>query len=355
MKHRNIPSTPQSPKKAAQQKKAKELNLLLQILRFPIDHPVIFLLICLILVGGTFVLIWNYQTPTTNKAKTNSKPENDKVCKNFDLIAGNVKSAKRIFIGELHNESEKTNKCIDKLTKDKGEHIVLVETVPLGVEAECEIRNVRNKPNRKCIGMDDPTLSMEMHQDGLEDLYTLLLKQFRSYFEQFQFSNSETDTFIAQIKQDISDSLDDLHKIFNPQDYDNGLQPKQYTVQEKNYIETRHTLNTMNEILSLRESGLTYSKIFQLKEKELSRVPLRETYFSIHDEDWAKTSLKRHKSYLVAVQRYRDKFVIGLAGVLHLKDKGGEQGKTAKYLLDELEKDKDQNPYAVLAIQNPYI
>jgi hypothetical protein len=93
---------------------------------------------------------------TPSVCQANPDYSSCKPCSGFRVVAGNIEKAEILFLGEIHNKAEKTERCLSELTKNQPKHTVLIEGIPAHMVVPCggQIDSAAEAPGRTCIGWD---------------------------------------------------------------------------------------------------------------------------------------------------------------------------------------------------------
>lgn len=269
-------------------------------------------------------------------------------CKDFELIAGNLSTAKIILIGESHNSRNKTIDCLTSLTKDIGEHIVFVESMPLDQELECEINSIESKLGRTCVGWDDADFARTAILNGCYEYASQVTQVFKRDTEKFSITDDENDWrilgMIGQIKSFYKDRLQDLLA--------DGLSfSGNYVLKEFEFIKIKFLFLHLKEIQDFRKAGKSYDAIFSEELQDMLAYDSSTETLDLTNENIINEEIKRNKSLLSAVGMFKDKKRFLIAGRAHLLPRRGMlDTEGQRYVYDELNRGKDSNPYAILAL-----
>jgi hypothetical protein len=270
----------------------------------------------------------------------NAPPE---ICKGFELISGNLTYAKWVLLGEEHGRHKETEQCIDDLTKNKGKHEVLVESEESEIETECDSQNKL----RTCFGWDDMReWSRSITQDPLYYEYRYVASMEKAFNDK-KMSDKKFDKvikdFFATQKQDL-ELINQKIKTLDGENIETAKNARKAVIQEKEICE---------KVLRLRAETKTYKQIFKHWMIELNNKRAKAKLDPISFE----SCLIRNKAMIKTLRNHAEFFTVVVAGLDHVSPNNSyyspekrEKNTAAQYVISELEKTKDQNPYAILAM-----
>lgn len=246
-------------------------------------------------------------------------------CKGFKSEKNNQENPNWILIGEDHSEAELTSQCVDKVTANIAEHVILVESVPAGQVVPCEDHGINAKQGRICKGWDD-----EEAMDKNNILYAKLIhgpnewNRLVKHLKDLKLSDDQIDIY-------IKDVLKNTKGMVNSAKTDKQMKKK---------IDLRHfaVIDIIDNMLAKRETKKSYSKIF--KKNPYPNYPKADKLPPKPQKESDSINRTRNKSLIKTLNRHNNLFTVVVAGDNHLSDEG--------YVQQELQKGKHGNRYALL-------
>lgn len=259
------------------------------------------------------------------------------ICQGFLPIAGDVSHASRILLGEYHPLRNVTATCVDKLTEKSGEHLVLLENVPSGEKIDCQDKGISRKKGRTCRGWDDEN-ELDKLVSGLAiGRQSVYLDELESNYAKKKLPDKEFDKIVKE----------NLAEIIKGR----KLQKNQFFAKHLQNHDFSGMQNFYEKILAGRNQKKSYPQIF----KDLKKITP-----GLHDKtpnsmlnSYETTALARNKMLVKTMRQHPSPLTVVVAGSAHLTGSGarGKKNEAAEYVQRELEKDKDQNPFAILAME----
>lgn len=315
-------------------------------LQYPFQHPIRFL-IGFLLLGAVFSYLF----------RNNSQKS---PCAEFEIVDGKyTPETTLVLLGEYHPRSEWTKACIEQLTKNNAEqdHIVFLETVPLGQEVACEEYTIPNKPNRKCVGWDDKASSQQADKEIRDNIYMVMIQTIFKKYNDSKKNVDYIDSMLKHLEEKAESLLRPLEQKYNPNAEANYVR-QYFTNEETEYVTLDCTHKAYSEIIEMRNKGLSYQTIFQQLSKVLQADPSK---FSINfgrtydpnDENFAEYLAKRNRQLMESYKLYPGFFKIVRAGLHHVVPTGFNtlsDKKAIEPLLSDLQNNQQERPYAILGM-----
>jgi hypothetical protein len=257
-------------------------------------------------------------------------------CKDFTLTAGEATThTLRWFLGEFHDQRQKTAACLDALTKGYPTHTVLAEGAQAGQTISCPSKGVTNRAGRTCIGWDDTASVKQLTDLGGQNIMIACVQQWAQSFRSARLTDSGIDDYFKRI-------------LANPE----LLKPKGGGHASSSDIECMQ--NAARWLLAQRNAGKSYKELFAQANQNQGRFNIGMDEY----KRWSKANKKRHSNLFQTIQETPAKEpIVVIIGKYHVvKDAGDDsQMDTAQSddLHQRLEKDKTIAPgtYAVLAMK----
>jgi hypothetical protein len=256
----------------------------------------------------------------------------------FQLDAGSLDSAKRILIGEAHGYRKVVNAFLHQFENDDIQQQVLAE-FPAEKDINCEKVDISSRQNRICRGWDIKDVHKEVWQRFPK------IAMLSNLVNRIKSGRGE-----QQLDQFVKNYLDEIKEY--------RYKKKESIIENKAKIDEAQDM--CEKILAKRKNKhKSYNQIIQELKSEISYKDKDEFNKLVGNND-----LKRGESLVRAIRASQSEQTIVIAGAAHLTtniEKTGffgasylkeQQGDAAavRYLKKELEKDKDQNPYAILVM-----
>lgn len=279
-------------------------------------------------------------------------------CQDFTLVSGNPNIATRIFLAESNHYKDraKVAACIDTLNAD----LVLVEGVEINQEVECKSQKINNAKNRQCVGFSAKETVDYIYQEASLDLYGSHLSLLHSD-KQNGLSDDAMDQYVKNDLKTVQEKIAKFDKKFKPANYLKKI-PVLFTEEENNYIALLVEQEVYADVLAMRFQSLSYETIFSKNKDKITRQ---------YGE--AKEIMKNPRKHLMRENKSLMKSLAGKQGFFKQAIVGGKAhfvkpskplknrqehteaiSEAVDYLLAELAKIEDQNPYAILAVTNSF-
>lgn len=248
-----------------------------------------------------------------------------------------------------HDRKTEVKNCIESISRSrpKRPHGIFFEQVPRNVIVNCEEFGYKNEPNRTCMGWDDKDELVAFKNEFQMYVRSHLLKDLKQTRDSMKIDDLMLDKMLEMsLKQLLTKEAEiNRDKKFK------GLSATQYTPAEVKYLGNAWKIDETRSLMALRKSGKSYNEIFKLKDNLLNHnMESHHPKDVFHNKKFANKLMNRNKSLLETSEGRYGLLSIFVSGNGHLIDLGGEVGTAARYVQDELQKGKDQNPYAILAM-----
>jgi hypothetical protein len=201
-------------------------------------------------------------------------------CKDFTLTAGEATThTLRWFLGELHDQKQKTSACLDALTKDYPKHTVAVEGAQAGKAISCPSKSITNRAGRTCIGWDDTASVKQLTDLGGLNIVITCVQQWAQSFRSARLTDSGIDDYFKRI-------------LANPE----LLKPKGGGHASTSDIECMQ--DAAKWLLAQRNVGKSYKELFAQANQNQDR-------FSIGMDEykrWSRANKKRHSNLFQTIK-----------------------------------------------------
>lgn len=286
------------------------------------------------------------------------------LCNNEHLILfkGNFSSTTtKVLLGEMHEDndiSQRSVKCTEKISDQLGnqEHVILLEGTPSDMEVPCSNYKLKEKPNRKCMGWEDRKSLQKAAKQFITAEQGFPIHELKSLYDKLAKSgnansaiNTELDKYLEGGATFMKKKYVSMQLKYGIKIIDTQLLSTPSNSNEIKLAGTYFQYLEFTEMLEARKTGASYTQIFKNKQTLLSS-PL-----SMYESGESDALLQRNKSLVKALRQHHGIFTIAIAGDGHVYSMGKDsaENKAVEYLHAELEKDKDQNPYAILTLPIP--
>lgn len=332
-------STPE----ATTPEKHKNTSWFANFINFLLEHKGFILIFLLVISGGIFLMTLAQHQKTKAQLRDLTLPDD---CNDFVRIKGSYPNSTTVILGELHYKHASTLKCADAILKDKKikKHTFVLEGIPYG-EVDCEEADIEPKPARTCFGWDDHAHYVETYKLQAKNHE---LKMLEEYFSKQQPAPEKMDKIIALAVQDYllkhGQRLKDQTTVLKVNEL--SLMPYSKKKLEKLREQVRYETRVFIQIA--RQQGKTYNEIFK-------SIPQNLPDSYVPEEHSLKNSMTRNNGLIKALAEGPGTFKIGITGLAHANQmlRNKEWVESVAYVENELEKRKDENPYAILAMYNP--
>lgn len=263
-------------------------------------------------------------------------------CTSFRLISGHLDHTNHIFLGDSRNKTLSRN-CIEVLTEDAGDHIVLVESVDAFVKVECETRNVNNRPGRTCLGWD---VGFVAKKTDLVVFDYIRSKNIESWWRKYiKFDDNEFELALLDHRHELERQMQDNSEGINPKAYTKGRYLYlHHTTQEQDYLTARIGLDVIEELQQARkEQG--YAAYFESKKACFGAIEPNQRHLI---QTTSKIYNQRHRSLLDTAFSFTRGLVVSVVGSDHFTKRVNYEPELHD-LVEELEERSE--PHAILAVR----
>lgn len=267
-------------------------------------------------------------------------------CSGFSIISGDIDTARYILLGELHTEKPTTNNCLEDIMEDRGPHTVLVGSAPLGMPAPCSEHGIDDKPERLCEGWNNTTQLQNSVKYFQKAIFALTMDGLYDKYHKEKRPTHFIDDYLQSLLKNIMKKYNQFKTNVNPADYEKDESLKNYGISERTYLHSKFEKRIISRVLKLRIKGKSYPEIFSIISSEVKQANDAGMAYleNIHQQVFYA-----NKAMVEALRR-QSMFAVVVAGKAQIVKEKEEDREAIEYLYKELKKGEDQNPYAILTM-----
>ncbi|HSW94038.1 MAG TPA: hypothetical protein VLJ15_06780 [Gammaproteobacteria bacterium] len=265
-------------------------------------------------------------------------------CSDFELIAGRATQSTTMWLlGELHAYKDLTMQCIEKLTKNRGKHIVYLEGTEAGTVVSCEERGFKKNADRTCMGMDDMQAYHELWGPIPPEVFEKAVMQ--SLLVKLYLLHE------GQSEKTILDSLRKAKKRYQKMKKEHEALHK--PLPENIYVpEMLKTLDWL--LLGHLENGTSFSDLFAKRHRYVDDAIMMTDPAKIRPANNSKAINHRRNVAQITLLAKHPKDTLGFAcsGLNHV-DTGDQSDKAAdsRYVNTEMANGPHKDSYAILRMK----
>lgn len=237
-----------------------------------------------LLAGGVTLVAAYYYLPIFLEGMERSAGSSP--CLGFKTVYGDPSTARFVFIGESHKHKDDAARCLDTLASTGGNHVVLVESAPVGLQVPCRDYEVPEAEGRICKGWDDESRLVESHVAYLDEIHNIFLDTLASHFR--HYADPQKDQLLVNLINTLLEKCEALRASIAPRTVADGLSRIDYSHDELDYIMSQMQLKILKQLQTQRKSGKSFVKILaELRVEPTEHVKQSEATWKEEDGKWA--------------------------------------------------------------------
>lgn len=281
----------------------------------------------------------------------------------FSSDSGKFRKAEILFLGEIHNKAEKTERCLSKLTQKLPKHTVLIEGIPAHMVVPCggHIDSAAEAPGRTCIGWDTQKhMERGIAENARQVLHNLLFDIQNSLKLESPFTAEKEKMTDVVLKNNLANIKSALGYVVKNKNVPSSL--LEYldvnTSSHLNlYVSLIRWKIVFDAILAFRNQGISYAEILNGNPVNVMNMYINDmSLFS--EKHRAKVERERTKSLLDVVKQ-QSQFpnpltaIAGLSHYVHMTIMGKDDPimtTESRYFQTKLQEGFLKKPYAIMVL-----